>query len=490
MRILYLDVDTLRPDHLGCYGYARNTSPNIDRIAEQGIRFDRCYASDTPCLPSRTALFTGQFGIRNGVVSHGGTRAELFGEGVSRGFFSELTTRSLPGRLRRAGLRTTSISTFGERHSAFHWYAGWQEVHNVGKFGMESAHEVSPIAIDWLRRNGQADDWFLHVHFWDPHTPYRAPAEYGDPFQSDPLPAWLTEEVRARHWKLPGPHSAQETIGFESPSDLEERFPRQPRQIDSPAAVRAMFDGYDTGVRYADEHIGRILDTLSELGVLDETAIVISSDHGETLGELSIYGDHHTADECVSRVPMILRWPGLAGGRVDRSLHYQFDVGATLIDLLGAPVPTGWDGRSFADALREEREEGRETLVLSHGAWTCQRSVRFDDWICIRTYHDGYHAFPEIMLFDLATDPHEEVNLASQRPEVAADALSRLDAWHAERMRGHPTGTDPMWTVMQEGGPWHIRGHLEFYLERLRSTGRASWAEHIEQAHGIRASGP
>ena len=75
MRILYVDIDTLRADHLGCYGYPRDTTPNLDRIAADGVRFDRCYASDTPCLPSRTALFSGRFGIHTGVVSHGGTAA-------------------------------------------------------------------------------------------------------------------------------------------------------------------------------------------------------------------------------------------------------------------------------------------------------------------------------------------------------------------------------------------------------------------------------
>ena len=75
MRVLYIDIDTLRADHLGCYGYHRKTSPNIDRLAQQSVRFECCYASDVPCLPSRTALVTGRFGTHNGVVGHGGTAA-------------------------------------------------------------------------------------------------------------------------------------------------------------------------------------------------------------------------------------------------------------------------------------------------------------------------------------------------------------------------------------------------------------------------------
>ena len=85
MRVLYIDIDTLRPDHLGCYGYHRDTSPNIDRIAAQGVRFDNCYASDAPCLPSRTALISGRFGIHTGVVGHGQTAADPLIEGPGRG---------------------------------------------------------------------------------------------------------------------------------------------------------------------------------------------------------------------------------------------------------------------------------------------------------------------------------------------------------------------------------------------------------------------
>ena len=77
MRILYVDIDTLRPDHLGCYGYDRATSPNIDAVARDAVRFTDCYCSDAPCLPSRAALMTGRFGIHTGCVGHGGTNAEM-----------------------------------------------------------------------------------------------------------------------------------------------------------------------------------------------------------------------------------------------------------------------------------------------------------------------------------------------------------------------------------------------------------------------------
>ncbi|MDE0237152.1 MAG: sulfatase-like hydrolase/transferase, partial [bacterium] len=90
MRILYIDIDTLRADHLGCAGYHRNTTPNIDALAAEGVRFSNVYASDVPCLPSRTALITGMFGIRNGVANHGGMAADLRPQGAERSFFSSI----------------------------------------------------------------------------------------------------------------------------------------------------------------------------------------------------------------------------------------------------------------------------------------------------------------------------------------------------------------------------------------------------------------
>ena len=86
-----------------------------------------------------------------------------------------------------------------------------------------------------------------------------------------------------------------------------------PAQIDSMDAVQQWIDGYDTGIRYADEHVGRLLDALDDAGVLDDTVIIVSSDHGENQGELNVWGDHQTADHITCRVPLIIRWPGLTG---------------------------------------------------------------------------------------------------------------------------------------------------------------------------------
>jgi arylsulfatase A-like enzyme len=492
MRIIWFDIDSLRPDHLGCYGYHRPTSPNIDRIAREGVRFENVFASDVPCLPSRTALVSGQFGIHTGVAGHGGTAADLLPEGHDRGFESLLGRTNWIRILREAGLFTATITPFAERHSAWHWYAGFNEVHNTGRMGMERADQVAPVAQEWLTRNGRRPNWLLHVNLWDPHTPYRTPHEFGEPFASYPLPAWLTEEVRSRHWTECGPNSAQEVNGYVADSSVYGGdFPRQPTAIDSMGAARQMFDGYDTGVLYADYYIGRILEHLDQVGVEEHTVVVITADHGESLGELNVYGDHQTADLTTCRVPLIVRWPGITGaqaGRVDRALHYQFDFAASMVEMLGGYPPEHWDAVSFADAFRRGDEAGRPHLVLSQGAWTCQRAVRLAvrsrNYLCIRTWHDGFRPFPPVMLFDVDRDTHEQNNIAGDRPEIVQQALALLEEWQGMMMQSSPHAADPLWSVLREGGPYHTRGRLEEYLERLRSTGRARWADLLQARHG------
>ena len=142
-----------------------------------------------------------------------------------------------------------------------------------------------------------------------------------------------------------------------------------------------MFDGYDAGVLYADQHIAKVIALLKEQGIFDDTAILISGDHGEALGELNIYGDHQTADETTCHVPAILKWPGVTddrAGRVDTGLHYQFDIAATAIEFSAASVPPTGMHRALPPQLRARNPDaGREALVLSQAAWTCQRALRF-----------------------------------------------------------------------------------------------------------------
>ena len=481
MRMLILDLDSLRPDHLGCYGYHRNTSPNIDRIAREGVRFTNYYISDAPCFPSRTALMTGRFGIHNGVVGHGGTAGDVRHEGESRQFQDRLARESLPAFLRSAGLKTVLVSPFAERHSSWTFYAGFNEIYNTGKNGGESAEEVTPTVLNWIERNAKEDQWLLYVNYWDPHTPYRAPESFGHPFADEPLPAWITEEVLEAHIRKVGPHSASEINMYDNRTLPQ--YPRHPGEIKDFDGLRKMIDGYDTAIRYMDDHIGRLFQALEAQGVMDDLVIIITADHGENMGELGIYGEHGTADQITCRIPMIIRWPGVTRPHVDHGLHYHLDLGPTLAEMLGRQPMPSWDGQSYAPVLRECCDAGRDYLVLSQCAHVCQRSVRFGDWLYIRTYHDGYHLFDKEMLFHVGDDPHEQFNLAAERPDLCKEAVYFLNEWHDEMMRSMPFDTDPLWTVMKEGGPYHAKGHLRRYAAWLEQTGRGHAVEELKRRH-------
>jgi len=482
MRILYLDLDTLRPDHLGCYGYRRNTSPNIDGICQEGVRFDNYYCSNAPCLPSRTALMSGRFGIHTGVVGHDGTCADMRIDGPQRGFTDTISKTSLPAFLKQQGLRTTFIGGFGERHSSWTFYAGFREIHDTGMRGMESAEHVTPTVLDWIDRNAERDNWYLHVNYWDPHTPYRAPVSFGNPFEKDPLPGWFNKELVKQHRRLSGPHTAQEINMYDNKADP--RFPRHPGEVKDMSDLRHLIDGYDCGIAYMDQHIGKLFAALKARGAIDDLAIIISADHGENLGELGIYAEHATADHITCRIPMIVRWPGGKSGHVDKGLHYNLDLAPTLAALFEKAPEEVWDGQSFAPAMLEGMDCGREYLVISQCAHVCQRGVRWGDWLYIRTYHDGYHLFPEEMLFNLRDDPHEQTDLAGSLSDICQQGNEYLSEWHARMMRTMPTGyVDPMETVLAEGGPSHARGMLKSYCKRLEATGRGKAAEELRRKH-------
>jgi arylsulfatase A-like enzyme len=512
MRILYVDCDSLRPDHLGCYGYDRDTSPTIDELADGGRLFTNYYASDVPCLPSRTALFSSRFGVHSGVVNHGDTNADPRPQGTDREFNKAWTRPSFPATLLSEGYRTALVSSFPQRHGAFHVTDGFGEWRDTGGGGTERAEVVYPLAEDWLQSHATEEDWYLHVNFWDPHTPYDTPMEYGNPFADDPAPAFPDAETIAEQYEGYGPHSAHEPHAWGEGSDLE----RTPEELAVRDDVGQWVDGYDVGVRYMDDYIGNLLDLLAEAGVREETLVVVTADHGENLGELNVYGDHQTADDKTCRVPLVVDGPGVEPGE-DDALHYNVDFAPTMVELLareddgfaagrageadvdtdGSPVPDTWDGESFADSLTGDGGEGRPFLVLSQGAWACQRAVRWDDYILVRSYHDGLKQFAPVELYDLDADPHETTNLARDRPGLVREGLAMLEDWTNARMRETVTDSaggssagpqaleDPLRRVMAEGGPYHTNGNEETYVERLRETGREAHAEDVAEREGV-----
>ncbi len=221
---------------------------------------------------------------------------------------------------------------------------------------------------------------------------------------------------------------------------------------------------------------------MKEHGLYEDLAIIVTSDHGECMGELNVYGDHQTADLITNRVPMIIKWPGVSP-RVDNGFHYQFDISATVIELLGGEVPERWDGESIRESFLKGEEEGRDQLILSQGPWSCQRSVLWKDHIMIKTYMDGLKEYPENMLFNWKEDPHELNDLAEGKPDVVQEGIGILEQWTEEMLESSFVDEDPMQGVIKEGGPWHTRGALPIYLDYYEKIGRPELARRMKERY-------
>lgn len=507
MRVLLIDCDTLRPDHLGCYGYDRNTSPNIDKVAKTGICFNEYYCSDAPCLPSRAALFTGKFGIHTGIVGHGGTTADMRSQGPERGMQDWCKFNNLPNIFRKKGIYTASISSFSERHSAWWFNAGFNEVQNIGNIGFETSEEVNVLAKQWLKRNVDNENWFLHVHYWDAHTPIRTPEELGNPFEnmSSESIEWMNEELLIKHKMQSGAHSASEICGYS-----DNGFPgtKQMGHIEDMQDFKQNIDNYDTAIYWMDRQIGELLDICKSQKIYEDMAIIITADHGENYGELGIYDEHGTADYCTTRIPLIIKWPGGLKGTYSDAKLYNVDLLPTLAELIKdepiissqfriklegdvtkgyeGPKPN-YDGISFADIVKNRDCDfsGRPYLVVSTATFTCQRAVRFDDYMYIRTYHDAYHLFPDEMLFNIKEDPHETIDLSEKERNLCYRAAWLLEQWHTENMKSQIDYAydDPIWRMMHEGEPFHIRGNMKNYQKRLQLTDRTAALNELKIKH-------
>ena len=236
-----------------------------------------------------------------------------------------------------------------------------------------------------------------------------------------PVKEWLTEEVLEKHKKHTGPHSIMETGMYSD--DVGGDFPRQPGKCEDMDTLKKFLDGYDTGILYADYLVGQLFGKMKELGIFEDTAIIVTSDHGENMGELGIYAEHGTADKATCNIPMIIKWPGTSEGKTDMGLHYSLDLLPTVAEMLHVKKSDNWDGKSYRNALSEtgkDCETGRDSLVISQNAHVCQRSAVFGDWLYMRTIHDGYHLFDREMLYNLKEDPHETCDVKEKFPELCA----------------------------------------------------------------------
>jgi arylsulfatase A-like enzyme len=433
-RILWIDVDTLRADRLGCYGCAVNTSPNLDRLAREGALFTRAFTSNAPCVPARAAMISGRCGVANGIVTHPGPGAWLndaaFGAQGER-----LMTRPLQAR----GLHTCSISSFYKhdhgRETGWFRYA-FDESHDPAydrRCQRDHSEQVNGIALPWLERHRDSD-FLLHLHYWDPHTPYDLPDAVHRPFLANPPWPYPTEAMKREHlsrFHAQGP----QRFGFKTVAEID-----------------TFLNRYDAQIHHTDRHIGQVLDKLAALGILDETLIVVTSDHGEQFGEQGMYGEHAAAVTPNLRVPLILHLPGRipAGMRSD-ALVYAQDMVPTLWEHAGAaPNPT--DFASLWPLLSGHAASVHPFLICDHGLYTSTRAVFEDRFKLMLTYSPGYFGYgmyPPVALYDLAADPHEETDVLDRHPDVARRLYGRVEDWL--RGHGHDAHGDPMQRLANVG---------------------------------------
>ena len=351
-------------------------------------------------------------------------------------------------QLRAHGQDPICFSNFADRHSAYWFMCGWSEYHTPNlKGGAETAVEVNDRVLPWLRQNAGRDDYLLHINYWDIHRTYRMDASWADRFTDHPVPLeWPDEETIQRHQEITGPFTA---TGQFRPGGTPP--PLMPQAIRSRGDFEHMVTGYDAAIAYTDHHLGLVLEELDRQGVLEDAAIVITGDHGDAFGEHGIYSDHVCADECIHRIPLIVRWPGTTpAGCESDALLYNVDWSATLCELLGAPVPAAWDGCSFREQVEGAEGGGRDCLVWNHGLYTVQRAVRTPQHLLVRTYDDHGYSFGPVELYDMEDDPYQTRDLVDAEPEIAGNLLQHMQEWVEEQRAKVGWRSDPLLDILTE----------------------------------------
>jgi arylsulfatase A-like enzyme len=322
--VLLITVDTLRADHLSCYGYHLKTTPNIDRLASKGVRFDRAYTPIPLTGPAHFSLLTSRYPQEHGARINGVAHRE------------DARLLFLPQILRKFGYRNAAfISAWPLTSRLTHldtWFDHYDEdlVRTYQVFSSSRhAEDVTPRAIEWLEANDDRP-FFLWVHYFDPHSPY---------------------ELREKFAKLEG---NGDWVNGSAEVDEE---------------TRERVRNYDSEVAHADDYIGRLLGVVDELKLRQSTLVVLAADHGESLGEHDYVGHGRHLYENIVRVPLMFRFPGVVeAGKVVEERVSLLDVTPTILELtvkratgdLQLPVP--FAGRSLAPHLNGDSSLSEQTI--------------------------------------------------------------------------------------------------------------------------------
>jgi arylsulfatase len=444
VNIVFVSLDTLRASRLGCYGYGKPTSPWLDRVASEGVLFERAYASDIPTEVAHTGIFTGKVGLRTGVVSHGSSMTHL-----------PKHESWMPALLQKHGFTTGAVDNL---YQLKEWFArGYRYyINSAGKERHIDGKTVNELALPWIREH-KNEPFFLFLHYWDPHTPYLPPDEYASLFYGSDRDRYDRANTSMRgaydHAAYPFfKHHHYDLLGGITDAEY----------------INAL---YDAEVRYLDDRLQELDVRLTEEGLHEDTLLVLFGDHGESLTEHDIYWDHCGLYETTVNVPVLMRWPGrIPAGKRITGLVQQTDLMPTVLEAAGIGLPDELDGRSLWPSIRGEQDGTREAVYLSECAWQASRGIVNRDYKFIRTVDAGPYVRPPRELYDIRNDPEETVNLADRHSDVADRMERQLDEWVTGMLNG---SKDPMTAQIEIGLPFRNRIH-----EILQQYG-SSWSEWI-----------
>ncbi len=389
--VILIAVDTLRADHMSCYGYAKETTPRLDALAADGVRFDQVASNANWTCPSFASIFTGVVPSRHGVFSYG-PRSPL-----------PDTLETLAERFQKAGWATEAIAYKPPLYDGG-FEQGFDIALNVPREAVRGEDNLIE-ALAWLEANADRRN-FLFLHFNDPHQPFTQPAPYDTLFGDDP----------AEH-------------GIELPYSLYTSG--YPATEAKRAVVRSLYDGE---VAYVDNRIGAFLDALKARGLYEDAVIGFVADHGEQLWEHGGFGHggNMLFDEVV-RVPLIIK-PGagdFARGTMVESQVRGFDVMPTLLDLAGIPVGDDLDAESLVPLLGPS-PVGSDRVAVTEITGR-MIGLRSTGW----KYLLSYGRRSRERLFDLTADPGEKLDIAAEQPAQVALLRAQTLEYLMLRRSGH-----------------------------------------------------
>lgn len=437
--LLLLMADQHRGDWMGCDGNRVLSTPNLDRLAGEGVRFTHAYSSTPTCTPARAALLTGMSPWRHGMLGYARVAEKYpvelprllrdagyytFGIGkmhwspqrTLHGFHNTLLDES--GRAESPGFRSDYRAWFASQAPNLDPDAtgiGWNDYTAKAYALPEALHPTrwtAGCAVRFIDTYSRPEPWFLKVSFARPHSPYDPPQRLWKRYEDADLP-----QARTGVWadKYRERNSARDDIW---------------RGDVGAEAIRRARVGYSGSVTFIDEEIGRILDTLQKRRMLDETFIVYLSDHGDMTGDHWLWRKSY-AYEASARIPMIVRGPGAGRGTVNETPVEIRDVLPTLAAAAGVAVPEACDGRNVLTARREWIDLEHNVCYDATNHWNALTDGR---WKYIYHAHDGSE-----QLFDLTKDPAELRDLSGEGAHTTT-----LANWRS-RMMTHLEPRGPDW---------------------------------------------